>query len=106
MDTVFAGPDGERLENVGCFLEVLPEERLVFTDAFAADFMPRAEPFVTCVVDLSEESGGRTKMVWGARHATAEARQKHLDMGFDEGWNAAAAQLDTLAQALAANTEA
>ena len=98
MNTTMAGPDGERFANVGCFLEVVPRERLVFTDAFAEGFMPRAAPFMTGVVELSDAGGGRTRMVWSARHATAEARQKHIEMGFEPGWNAAADQLEALAQ--------
>ncbi len=33
MNTVMEGPDGERIENVGSFLEVGERQRLVFTDA-------------------------------------------------------------------------
>jgi len=57
------------------------------------------------VVALSDAEGGRTKMIWSARHATAEARQAHLDMGYEQGWNAAADQLDALAQSLVAKAE-
>lgn len=106
MNTVMAGPGGERVENIGCFLEIVPQERLVFTDVFSEGFMPRAEAFMTGVVELSETSDGRTQMIWSARHATAEARQKHLDMGFEQGWNAAADQLDALAQSLQPKVEA
>ncbi len=99
MNLTMAGPDGERIENVGSFLEVVPERRLVFTDAFAEGFRPRPEPFMTGVVELAEEGEG-TRMIWSARHATAEARERHLAMGFEAGWNAAADQLDALARRL------
>jgi uncharacterized protein YbaA (DUF1428 family) len=39
-------------------------------------------------------------MTWSARHATAEAKAKHLEMGWEAGWNAATDQLDALAQTL------
>ncbi len=101
MNCTMAGPDGERVENVGCFLEVVPRERLIFTDAFSEGYMPRGETFMTGFVELSAAAGGQTQMIWGARHATKEARQKHIEMGFEPGWNAAADQLNALARNLA-----
>ncbi len=32
---IMKGPNGERFENPGCWLEVVPMERLVFTEIFA-----------------------------------------------------------------------
>jgi uncharacterized protein YndB with AHSA1/START domain len=100
FDTVMAGPDGERMENVGSFLDVVEGERLVFTDAYAEGFIPQPEHFMTGFVDLSDTADGKTRMVWGARHPTEEALKSHLDMGFEAGWNAAADQLNALAQTL------
>jgi uncharacterized protein YndB with AHSA1/START domain len=51
-----AGPNGERMENKGIWLEIDPLCRLVFTDAFTEGFVPAAEPFMTGVV----ERPGRT----------------------------------------------
>lgn len=102
MNFVMVGPnDGERHEVTGIFLEVVPHERLTFTDGYSEGFMPRADPFMTGYVRLSEYGDGQTKMVWGARHTSAEDKQKHVDMGFEQGWNAAAAQLDELAKSIA-----
>ena len=39
-------------------------------------------------------------MTWSARHANADTQAKHLAMGWEAGWNAAADQLDALAQTL------
>jgi len=102
MNVTMAGPGGERVESVGCFLEVVPGERLIFTDAFAEGFLPRAEPFVTSAVAFSDARGGGTDIVWTARHATAEARARHVEMGMEQGWNAALDQLDALAGTLPA----
>lgn len=99
MNVVMAGPDGARVEAVGCYLEVVPGERLVFTDAFAEGFMPRAEPFVTSAVTLSDADGG-TRIVWSARHGTPEAKARHVEMGMERGWAAALDQLDVLARGL------
>jgi len=106
MNNVMVGPDGERVENFGCFLEVVPNERLIFTDAFTEGFIPVAESFMTGFVELADTAPGQTHMVWGARHATEETRQQHLQMGFEVGWNAAADQLNELAQAAHAGRRA
>lgn len=101
MNCVMQGPnEGERHDLTGCLLEVAHEERLTFTDGYSEGFVPRPDPFMTGYVRLSDHGAGETKMVWGARHASADDKRKHLDMGFEEGWSAAAAQLDALAKSL------
>ena len=102
FDTVFAGPEGERHENKGIWLEILPETRLVFTDFFTEGFIPQGEGFMTGFVELSDAPGGKTKFIWGARHRNAETTQKHLEMGFEEGWSIAAEQLETTARSITA----
>ena len=92
-----AGPDGESVDASGMILEVVPMKRLVFTDAFGEDFVPKGTPFMTGFVELSDAPGGGTEMHWGARHWSAEDKAKHEAMGFHEGWSAAAAQLADLA---------
>ena len=100
MSVVMAGPEGERIDAPGMMLEVVPGERLVFTDAMTAGFIPAGEPFMVGHVTLTDDGDG-TRMVWGARHWTTQARDRHLAMGYEAGWNAAADQLDALAQSLA-----
>ena len=100
FNVTMAGPEGERMDLVGSFLEVVPLKRLVFTDAYAEGFMPRPDSFMTGVVELSNLGSGKTKMVWSARHATPESKQQHLEMGFEQGWNAAADQLNDLAKSM------
>ena len=94
------GPEGERIEIVGMLLEVVPEERLTFTDGYSEGFMPQADPFMTGYVRLADVGEGKTAMVWGARHTSEEDRQKHLEMGFEQGWSTAAGQLNDLAKSL------
>jgi uncharacterized protein YndB with AHSA1/START domain len=78
MNTVFEGPDGERHDNKGIFLEIVPMERLIFTDAFTDGFMPKdGAPFMTGFVHLSDAPDGGTAMHWGARHWTTEDKAKH-----------------------------
>lgn len=100
MNSVMEGPNGEKFENVGMFLDAAPEERLVFTDAFAEGFVPRADAFMTGRVQLSDAGPGETRMVWGARHASEDQRKQHIEMGFEQGWKTASDQLETLAKSL------
>ncbi len=106
-NTVFEGPNGERHDNQGVYLEIAPGERLVFTDAFTEGFRPRdGAPFMTGFVHLADRPGGGTTMHWGARHWNAEDKSRHEAMGFHEGWNAAARQLDELARQIAGEASA
>lgn len=97
---VMNGPNGEEQRLPGQYLEVAALQRLVFTDAFDGDWRPAGTPFMVGFVELTDAPGGKTKMVWGARHWTEAAREQHLAMGFEQGWNAAADQLNALAQSL------
>jgi uncharacterized protein YndB with AHSA1/START domain len=99
---VMNGPNGEENKLPGQYLEVIEGKRLVFTDAFVGDWHPsNGKPFMVGYVELKDAPGGKTRMVWGARHWSAEDQQKHLAMGFEQGWNAAADQLNALAQSIA-----
>jgi uncharacterized protein YndB with AHSA1/START domain len=98
---VMNGPNGERNELPGQYLEVVPGERLTFSDAFVGDWMPGASaPFMTGYVILRDAPDGGTFMEWGARHWSDETVEQHRAMGFEAGWNAAADQLDALAASL------
>lgn len=100
-NTTFNGPNGEVHPNQGQYLEVVPGERLVFTDAYVGDWVPGdSAPFMTGYVILSDHPEGGTQMEWGARHWTDESLEQHRAMGFEAGWNAAADQLDALAASL------
>lgn len=38
---VMKGPDGQEMPNPGTILDVVPDRKLVFTDAYTGDWMPR-----------------------------------------------------------------
>lgn len=97
---VMNGPNGEVNRLPGQFLDVRDGERLIFTDAFDGDWRPAGKPFMVGFVELADAGEGKTNMVWGARHWNEEDRQAHLAMGFEQGWSAAADQLNELAQSL------
>jgi len=90
--TVMRSPEGEEFDNPGCYLVVEPGRRLVFTDALGPGFRPKAEPFMTAEIIIEPHSEG-TRYRAIARHANPEARAKHEEMGFADGWSTALDQL-------------
>lgn len=96
---VFRGPDGEEFPNRGVFLDVVPGERLVFTDAYTEAWRPSPKPFMTAIVTFADEAG-KTRYTARVRHWSAEDRDRHEEMGFHEGWAKATEQLEALARSL------
>ena len=99
------GPDGESVPNEGCFLEIVPQRKLVFTDLFGTDYAPVAVPtsgaglsFSAILTFTPEGSGTRYRAV--VRHRSPADAETHKTMGFYEGWGAAADQLEELARTL------
>ncbi len=93
---VMRSPEGQELPMHGVYLEIVPNERLVFTDAFTRAWEPSAKPFFTGILTLAEE-GGKTRYTARARHWTREDCEAHEKMGFHEGWGLCAEQLAALA---------
>ncbi len=96
-EIVMRGPGGEEHRLEGVYLEVVPGERIVSTDAFTAGWRP-AGPFMVRIDSFADE-GGRTRYTAIARHWTREAMEGHRAMGFDTGWNASIDQLAAIAEA-------
>lgn len=92
-------PEGVDFPNSGVYLEVVPNEKLVFTDAFTQAWIPSAKPFMAVTLTFADE-GGKTRYTATARHWSVEDRQAHEKMGFREGWGTCAAQLEELAASL------
>jgi uncharacterized protein YndB with AHSA1/START domain len=92
---VMRGPDGTDIPNRGVYLEVEPDRRLVFTDAYVRAWEPSAKPFMTVVLTFGEEAGG-TRYTARVHHWTAADRKTHEDMGFYPGWGQCADQLTSL----------
>lgn len=105
MNIIMAGPDGERIELFGIWLEIIEPERMTFTDFYTEDFIPQDNAFMTGYVrleDAATEEGvpEMTRVIWGARHRTEAETTKHLEMGFEAGWSAALGQLAELARSV------
>ncbi|WP_207481549.1 SRPBCC family protein [Arenibaculum pallidiluteum] len=96
---VMQGPNGEEIPNRGVYLEVVPGERLVITDAYVRAWEPAEKPFMTAILTFADEDG-KTRYTARARHWTAEDRRRHEEMGFHEGWGIATDQLEAVARTL------
>jgi len=91
--TVMRGPDGDESRGDGCYLAIVENERLVWTDALGPGYRPNPEPFMTGEIRLAPEGAGATRYTAIARHATPDLRKQHEEMGFRDGWGKAADQL-------------
>jgi uncharacterized protein YndB with AHSA1/START domain len=101
---VMNGPNGEEMPHRGVYLEATPPApgnvaRLVFTDAYVRAWEPAEKPFMTGIISFEEVPGG-TRYIAEARHWTAEDRDQHAAMGFEQGWSIVAEQLEAFAASL------
>ena len=96
--TIMRSPEGQEFPNVGCYLEVVPQKRLVWTDALQPGFRPALAAssclpnFMTAIITL-EAHGSGTKYTAIALHGDEAGRKKHEEMGFHEGWGTCLDQL-------------
>jgi len=92
---VMRSPEGQDFPNRGVYLEVIPNQRLVFTDAYVEAWQPSEKPFMTVMLTFEDE-GGKTKYTACVRHWSIADRQQHEQMGFHEGWGRCTDQLAEL----------
>jgi len=91
--TVMRSPEGEDFDNVGCYLEIVENEKLVFTDTLLPGFRPAANPFFTAIITLEPHGANGTRYIARAIHGTSESKTKHEEMGFQEGWGTVLTQM-------------
>ena len=101
--TVMQSPEGQQFPNSGCYLEVIPNEKLVWTNAMEPGFRPAkqaaanpdhpCEEFMMTATILLESVASGTKYTAHVMHANKEARIRHEQMGFKEGWGTCLDQL-------------
>jgi uncharacterized protein YndB with AHSA1/START domain len=97
--TVMCSPEGQEFPNIGCYLEIIPNKKLVWTNALKPGYRPVDQlaanpddfPF-TAIISLEPHDTG-TKYTALAIHRNEKDRNKHEDMGFQEGWGKALDQL-------------
>ncbi len=93
FDTTMTLEDGTVMNGgEGCFLEVVENERIVFTDALQGGWRPNEEAFFSAVITLEEHPEG-TLYTATALHKNDEDCQTHAEMGFLDGWGTALDQL-------------
>jgi len=90
--SVMRSPDGQEFTNEGCYLEVSPHERLIFTDTLLPGYRPSPKPFFTAVLQL-ERRGSGTRYTAIAIHGNEETRKNHEQMGFYDGWGTVVDQM-------------
>ena len=91
----------------GCVLEVVDGNKLSWTSALGPGYRPNemgegceSFPF-TAIVTLTDAGNGRTNYKAVALHKNAADRERHEQMGFQDGWGTCADQLGELAKSLA-----
>lgn len=92
-------PDGEGSDINGCYLEVIENKKLVWTDALQAGFRPAKTPFITAVITFQADGTG-TKQTSYVMHKDPATRKVHEEKGFYEGWGTVMKQLGELIKTL------
>lgn len=100
--TTMQSPEGDKFPNAGCYLEVKPNEKLVWTNALLPGFRPSvvtasggaddANFMFTAMVELADDGNG-TRYTATVIHADENGCKTHAAMGFENGWGAALDQL-------------
>ena len=101
--TVMRSPEGQDFPHVGCFLELIENEKIVMTNALEPGYRPASVgkhgamadcadiPF-TSILTLKERAG-KTRYSIVVLHKDEAGRKRHEEMGFHEGWNMCLDQL-------------
>lgn len=92
------GPAGDQPHGYWDIVEVDPPRRLVFRDGFADDAgqLNPDLPIMTMSVAIDDIGGGRTRMSIHTLFPDAEAMEKLLAMGMEEGLAEAIGQIDAI----------
>jgi uncharacterized protein YndB with AHSA1/START domain len=80
---VMVGPDGAEYPVKGTYMDIVPNERLVYLDEWVADFQPTKSMVVH--LDFTEQDGG-TRLTLRTVLASEEDRKTVVEMGVVEGW--------------------
>jgi len=99
FNTVMRSPEGQDFPNAGCYLEIIENQKLVWTNALLQGFRPAVlspdEFTFTAIISLEPHPQG-TKYTATVTHGDEASCQKHNELGFHEGWGAALDQLVAL----------
>lgn len=101
-----SSPEGESMNLINCYLEVVPNQRLVWTEALRPGYRPSNAPFLdevghfTAVITFEALDANRTRYTAHVMHASQPGRDKHAEMGFKDGWGTSLDQMVEYAKAL------
>jgi uncharacterized protein YndB with AHSA1/START domain len=84
-----------------CFLDVVEGERIVFTDALTGGWRPAEQPFMSAIISFADHPDG-TEYSACVMHKSRADRDRHVELGFHDGWGTVAAQLAALVERRAA----
>lgn len=100
--TTMQSPEGKEFPGTGCYLDIVPNEKLVWTNALLPGYRPSlltstcgsddANFMFTAMIELTNHAGG-TRYSASVFHADEAGCKKHADMGFEAGWGAALDQM-------------
>ncbi len=102
FNTTMESPEGDRYPNSGCFVDIEPGRRLVFTSVLTEDFRPTSpsngadDLAFTGMITIEPDGDGGTRYIAIAMHPDADTCRRHSEMGFHDGWGAALDQLVAL----------
>jgi uncharacterized protein YndB with AHSA1/START domain len=86
--------DGRDVPNLGCFLDVIPMERLVWTSMLFPDYRPAVFDDIPITADVTLETvGSGTRYVFTALHRDEADLEKDKASGWAEGTEMAVDQL-------------
>ncbi len=101
--TVMQSPEGQKFPNMGCYLDIVENTRLTWTNSLAPGFRPMPEPeaqpghecaeFLFTATIMLEKHGNGTKYAAFAQHRDTAAKKRHAEMGFEDGWRTCLDQL-------------
>ncbi len=102
--TFLRGPDGKGGEgtsdNPGCFLEIVPQERIAFTTMLTGGWRPAQSWLpMTAIFTMADEGAG-TRYVARCLHLDEAGAKQHDEMGFFDGWGTCITQIEDLAKTL------
>ncbi len=96
FSTVMQSPEGNRFPSTGTYLEIIENQRLIWTNALAPGFRPVAIPeggfAMTAIIQVADHGHG-THYSATVLHENKASREQHMAMGFEEGWGKALDQL-------------
>jgi uncharacterized protein YndB with AHSA1/START domain len=105
--TVMRSPEGQDHPNLGCYLEIVPNEKLVWTNILLPGYRPAVvaagcpgETFGFVAVISLQPHGAGTRYTALVLHADEDGRRRHEQMGFQDGWGKAFDQLVALAKTM------